>query len=335
MNEPTTVVDVLPKDAIPPVYDPEHEPAEAYPGAPDDEVIVVEIDGDVRGYPIRYLNFHEIVDDEIAGTPIAVTWCPLCGSAAVFDRRVDGETLTFGVSGKLADDTLVMYDHETDSEWKQSLARGIAGEHDGTELTVLPSSVTTYEAFLSVHEDARILAQPGGQSEAGSDDDDPEPIEYDDDPYAEYFEGDGFGLAARRADADGREFPLEWLDPKTVVLGIEHGGDALGFPRPEVEATDGVATATVGGLDVVVFATDDGLHAFRDPGYDWQAVRAGFRGGDALWNGSLGETVDEPAAHSGEAYRQRDPLERLPAVRLFAYGWVDNHGTEAFYRAES
>lgn len=327
------VVDVLPKDAIPAVTDPVFESVADYPGDPDDEMIVVEIEDETRAYPICYLNYHEIVDDVIGDTPIAVTWCPLCGSVLVFDRRVDGQTLTFGVSGKLADDTLVMYDHETESEWKQSLARGIAGDHEDTELIILPSSVTTYRTLQREYDDARVLAQPGGESEAASADDDPEPVEYDDDPYRSYFESDGFGLAARRDTGDGREFPLDWLDPKTVVLGIEHDGDALGFPRPEVEAAGGVATGTVGGVDVVVFSTDDGLHAYRDPGYEWESVRAGFRGGDALWNGATGETVDEPAAHSGEAYRQREPLKRLPAVRLFAYGWVDNHGTDSFYRS--
>ncbi|MEZ3115696.1 DUF3179 domain-containing (seleno)protein [Halobaculum sp. MBLA0147] len=349
------VVDVLPRDAIPPVYDPAFEPVDAYPYAPDDDVVVVEIDGAVRGYPIRYLTYHEIVDDELAGVPIAVTWCPLCGSVLVFDRRVDDRTLTFGVSGKLADDTLVMYDHETGSEWKQSLSRAIAGELAGTELTVLPAAVTTYERFRETHPDAAVLAAPGGASETASDDDEPAAIDYVEESFADYFESDGFGLGGRRPDAESRSFPLDWLDPKTVVCGLEHDGDAVGVPRPVAEAAGGVVTVTVGGTDVVVFATPDGLHAFHDPGFDWTPVDDGgvdresgverdahgegvataggtgaatrapvrFSADGSVWDGATGRAVGDDG---------RAPLERFPAIRLFAYGWVDNHGTEAFYR---
>ncbi len=148
-----TVVDLLPQDAIPPIYEPTYQPVDGYDGAADDDIVVVESGESVRGYPVRYLTSHEVVDDELAGVPIAVRWCPLCGSVAVFDRRVNGTQLTFSVSGKLADDTLVMYDHETDSEWKQSLGRGIAGPHEGTKLERLPATTTTYEQFRSLYPD--------------------------------------------------------------------------------------------------------------------------------------------------------------------------------------
>lgn len=101
------VQDVLPKDAIPSVDDPAFAPS--YFGGPDDEMIVVDgpdrDDGEPpRAYPLRVLSYHEIVNDEVGGRPIAVTLCPICWSAVVYDRTVDGRTLTLGVSGKLADD---------------------------------------------------------------------------------------------------------------------------------------------------------------------------------------------------------------------------------------
>ena len=315
------VVDVLPRDAIPPVYEPAYSPAERYDGDADDDVVVVERGDAVRAYPIRYLSYHEVVDDELGGTPIAVTWCPLCGSVLVFDRRVDGQTLTFGVSGKLADDTLVFYDHETDSEWKQSLGRGIAGPHEGTELDLLPSTVTTYEQFRDGYPDAELLAPPGGASETASETDAPAEIDYDEAAFADYFDGDGFGLGGRRSDVPQRSFPLDWLDPKTVVVGLEHGGEALGVPRPTVEAAGGVVRVTVGDADVVVFAAPDGTHAYHDPGFDWRLADGVVHGDGLRWNPTTGVAVG--------ADRR---LSRFPAVRLFAYGWVDNHGTAAFYR---
>jgi len=309
---------VVPRDAIPSVDDPEF--GDEYFGDADDEVVVVERGGDARAYPVRILNYHEIVNDEFGGDPIAVTWCPLCGSAVVADRRVGDRTLTFGVSGKLADDDLVMYDRETGSEWKQSLGECIAGEFDGESLTVLPAAVTTYERFREDHPEGAVLARPGGASEASGPGDDPEPVDYDDAPYADYFESDGFGLDAHRGTGN-REWSREDIAPKTVVLGVEAGGDALGFPLPQVEDAGGVATAAVGGREVAVFATPDGIHAFEGPGYAFApgADAGTFRADGTVWDGATGRSDDGRT------------LDRLASRRLFAFAWQDDHGEGAFW----
>jgi hypothetical protein len=307
---------VVPRDAIPSVDDPTAR--EDYEGDPDDDVIAVERGGDARAYPIRYLHYHEIVNDEVGGAPVAVTWCPLCGSAVVYERTVDDRVLSFGVSGKLADDDLVMYDRETDSEWKQSSGVCIAGEFDGTTLEVLPAAVTTWRAFRDARPDGTVLAPPGGESEASGPSDDPEPIDYDEDPYDAYFETDGFGLSAHRGTG-GREWDRDDLDPKTVVLGVECGGEALGFPLPVVEAAGGVVTGAVGDTDVVVFATDGGIHAFERPAAEFESVDGGFRADGAVWDGTTGRSDDGRA------------LRRLPSRRLFAFAWQDDHGPDAFY----
>jgi hypothetical protein len=327
---------VIPKDAIPSVENPEfvtdHD-------TPDDEVVGVDLGGDARAYPIRYLNYHEIANDCVGGVPIAATWCPLCGSAVVYDRRpaagqlpegaADPGTLEFGVSGKLADDDLVMYDRETGSEWKQSLGEAIAGPLAGASLRVLPATMTTWEQFREGDENAVVMAEPGGKSEAASDSDSPAAIEYDDDPYRDYVEGDGFGLDAHRGESAGREWEHEDVAAKEPVLGLELGDDALGFPRTRVEAAGGVVTAIVGGEPVVVFATEDGLHAYRDPGYDWRSTRGGVRADDVMWNPTTGEPLDNPATHVAA---NRAPLERLPAQRLFAFAWQDDH-SDAFFES--
>lgn len=112
--------------------------------------------------------------------------------------------------------------------------------------------------------------------------DDPEPIDYDEAPYNDYFESEGFGLGAHRGEG-GREWSREDLDPKTAVLGVERSEDrgddeatdALGFPLPRVEAAGGVAESTVGGKSVMVFATPDGIHAFENPGYEFESAEPG------------------------------------------------------------
>jgi hypothetical protein len=335
------VRDVLPRDAIPSVDDPAFR--ETYGGDPDDEVIAVTVDREARAYPVRYLHHHEIVNDTFGadgdGTPVVVTWCPLCGSAVVYDRTVEGRTLTFGVSGKLADDDLVMYDRETDSEWKQSLGRAVAGPLAGTALTVRPATVTTWAAFREAHPDGRVLAPPGGESETASETDDPAPVDYDDEPYRAYVEDDGFGLGAHRGSGGRSWDRADDLDPKEVVLGLtaaavdadtawrvdadEAGPAALAFPRSRVEAAGGVANATVGRTPVVVFATPDGIHAYASRGFEFVPTGEGYFAADGLpWHGATGEAPDGRR------------LRRLPARRLFAFAWQDDHGSDAFWAPE-
>ena len=313
---------VIPKDAIPSVDDPDFRRVDAYDGEPDDDVIVV--DGDPsRAYPFRYLDFHEVVNAERDGHPIAVTWCPLCGTAVAYDRVVDGRTLTFGVSGKLVKDNLVMYDRETDSLWRQSTGAAIDGPMDGATLTTLPAWVTTFERFRDARPAGRVLAPPGGESEASGPGADPEPIDYDEDPYREYVESDGYGLRALHG-GESREWERTDLDPKTIVIGVEAAGAALGFPRPAVEGAGGVVMARVGDLAVVVFATPDGLHAFEDPGHEFRPAEAEgrFRADGTTWDGSTGEAADGRS------------LDRVPTIRTFAFAWQDDHGPDGFFQRE-
>ncbi|WP_266080415.1 DUF3179 domain-containing protein [Haladaptatus caseinilyticus] len=311
---------VIPRDAIPSVNGPEF--GSAYDGNPDDRVVVFEPEsGPVRAYPVRYLHYHEIVNDEPNGQPIAVTWCPLCGSAIVYSREASQGTLEFGVSGKLAADDLVMYDRETETEWKQSSGEAIAGELRGESLAVLPAALITWNEFRERHSDGLVLQPPGGESEASGPGDDPAPIDYDAEPYRAYFEHDGFGLDAHRG-GDSRAWKRDDIDPKAVVLGLESDGDALGFPLPRVEDAGNVVTASIGEIDVVVFAAD-GIHAFEHLGFNFEYEdELFFRADGVRWHGASGE--------SGGG-RQ---LTRLPARRLFAFAWQDDHGEDGFWSPE-
>ena len=324
---------VIPQDAIPSVDKPAF--GDRYGGDPGDRVVVVRADPP-RAYPVRYLNYHEVVNDDLgrdvpraagnaefgdATDPVAVTWCPLCGSAVVYDRTVEDRVLEFGVSGKLADDDLVLYDRETETEWKQSSGEAIAGPLAGKSLTVRPSTVLSWERFHGSHPEGVVLQPPGGTSEAASDGDTPEPVEYDDTPYDDYLDNDGFGLAAHRGqDSRNRAWTREDLDPKTVVLGVEAGDAAVGFPLPRVREAGGVVQTTVGDRAVLVVATEHGgIHGYADPGHEFDMNDAGLVADGTTWNPATGESADS---------RQ---LRRLPTRRLFAFAWQDDHGPEAFY----
>lgn len=130
-------------------------------------VIVFVHNGDARAYPLRILMFHEIVNDRIGDLPVAVSYCPLCNTSIVFDRRVDGRTLDFGTTGKLRHSDLVMYDRQTESWWQQFDGEGIVGTYAGTALTMLPSRVMPYGRFAEAYPLGQVLQPPGVAREYG------------------------------------------------------------------------------------------------------------------------------------------------------------------------
>lgn len=159
-----------PKDGIPALNDPQFIVAEQESGiAGNEPVITVEIDGErPRAYPIRYLTWHEIVNDRIGGVPVAVTFCPLCNSGITFDRRVKGRVLTFGVSGKLRNSDMVMFDRETESWWQQAIGTGIVGDMNGVELTALPSWMESWDQFKARNPDGLVMSEPAWNRSYGS-----------------------------------------------------------------------------------------------------------------------------------------------------------------------
>ncbi|MBP0480974.1 DUF3179 domain-containing protein [Sagittula salina] len=150
------------KDGIPALSDPAFVAAEGETriGAME-PVITLAIEGEpARAYPIRYLTWHEIVNDTVAGIPVAVTFCPLCNSALVFDRRVAGQVLSFGVTGKLRNSDMVMYDRETQSWWQQALGLGIVGDMTGQTLRQLPAWMDSWGGFRMAYPEGRVMAEP-------------------------------------------------------------------------------------------------------------------------------------------------------------------------------
>ncbi len=126
---------------------------------PDDRVIGVERDGEARAYPLRVLNWHEIVNDDFGG-PLLVTFCPLCDSGVTAVRTVGDEQTTFGVSGLLWNSDLVMYDAATDSRWSQIAATAIRGARTGHRLELVPSEITTLGDWRTAHPDTQVLLPP-------------------------------------------------------------------------------------------------------------------------------------------------------------------------------
>jgi hypothetical protein len=129
---------------------------------PNEPVISVVINDQSRAYPLQILMWHEIVNDTIAGIPVTVTFCPLCYTANVFDRRVKGRTYSFGVSGMLRHSDMVMYDRQTESLWQQISGEAIVGDMVGSQLKRLPAQIISFEQFRSAYKQGRVLSRDTG-----------------------------------------------------------------------------------------------------------------------------------------------------------------------------
>ena len=151
-----------PRDGIPAITDPVMIPVtEEDAIGPREPVMSIALeDHPARAYPVRYLMWHEIVNDRIDDLPIAVTFCPLCNSGLIFDRRLEDRELEFGVSGLLRHSDMIMYDRQTDSWWQQFTGEGIAGTLTGAKLTALPALLESWERFRTENPDGLVMAEP-------------------------------------------------------------------------------------------------------------------------------------------------------------------------------
>jgi len=154
----------VPRDGIPPIDEPRpvSQRAAARWLTEREPVLAVEAGGEARAYPVRILVWHEIVNDRLGGRPITVTYCPLCNSSLVFDRRVGGRELSFGSTGNLRRSNLVMWDRQTESWWQQLSAQAIVGELAGKGLRPLAAQTLSWAQFKRRHPDGDVLSRDTG-----------------------------------------------------------------------------------------------------------------------------------------------------------------------------
>ena len=227
------------KDGIPSIDNPKfvsQDEASDWLGSRE-PVISLEIDGQARAYPIQILMWHEIVNDELAGVPVAVTFCPLCYSAIVFDRRLDGEVYEFGVSGLLRHSDMIMYDRTTESLWQQFSGEALVGDLTGKELTIVSSQLIAFEQFRESHPDAPVLSRETGHMR-----------NYGENPYAGYD------------DINNSPFLLEeeipgQISPMEKVVGVRTQNEVKGYTY-SITRDKRVLHDTVGGEPIVIFHLD-------------------------------------------------------------------------------
>jgi hypothetical protein len=224
-----------PKDGIPPIDAPRLLSVDEVDFLEAREpVIVLEVDGQARAYPIQILIWHEIVNDEVAGVPVAVTFCPLCNTAMVFDRRLEGRVLDFGTTGNLRHSDLVMYDRQTESWWQQFGGDGIVGEHTGKRLDRIPARMVAWEEFRDGHPAGLVLSRDTGHTR-----------EYGRNPYVGYDDVDSPPFFPVENQDDDR------LPPKERVVYLERGDEAVVVPFSVLQKRRSVRVE-VGGSELEV-----------------------------------------------------------------------------------
>lgn len=229
-----------PKDGIPALSDPTFRKASNETRIGEREpVITLEINGvEPRAYPIRYLTWHEIVNDVVGGVPVAVTFCPLCNSGMVFDRQVKGELRTFGVSGKLRNSDMVMFDRETESWWQQAIGEGIVGHHTGDTLVQLPAWMESWAEFKARNPDGLVMDEPGW------------PRQYGRNPYVSYD-------SSRKPFLYSGENPPHGIPPLMRVVRV--GGKAWTYDRVRKEKQIDEAGVSISWTSGQASALDTGI----------------------------------------------------------------------------
>jgi hypothetical protein len=156
----------VPRDGIPPLDDPKFVSIEDADLWLEDlqPVISFKVNNEARAYPLAILTWHEVVNDVVGGVSVTVTFCPLCNSAMVFDRMLEGRVFDFGVSGNLRNCDLIMWDRQTQSWWQQLTGEGIVGELAGHQLEFLPASIISWGDYKQANPDTLVLSRDTGFS---------------------------------------------------------------------------------------------------------------------------------------------------------------------------
>ena len=309
-----------PPDGIPAIDDPVFESViDADTWLEEDwPVMFFEWNGEARAYPLAILIWHEIVNDEVGGEPVSLTFCPLCNATIAFKRtQPDGTVLDFGTTGNLRISDLVMYDRQTFSWWQQFTGEAIVGDLTGTKLEVLPSQIIAWSDFKTAHPDGDVLSRETGHVRS-----------YGRNPYAGYdsINSSPFALdSAARANIDERLFPME------RVVAVEIDDLDLAYPFSQLSEV-GVVNDDIEGQSIVVFWQEGTKSTFGNNGGDtgstgvflrelegqmltFIAVDGGFEDEQtgSLWN-ILGEAIEGPLGGS--------QLQRVVSAEHFWFAWA-------------
>jgi hypothetical protein len=224
-----------PKDGIPALAAPRFvtvSEADAWL-KPNEPIIYFQVGSNERAYPIQILIWHEIVNDTVGGVPVAVTFCPLCNTAIIFERTAGGRVLDLGTTGRLRFSNLLMYDRQTESWWQQVTGQAIIGQLTGTTLVSRPAAIISWATFKKAHPDGKVLSRDTGYDRP-----------YGQNPYQGYDDVNQSPFLYSGPPISGK------LRPMARVLIVVLGGEAVAYPFETLQKVH-VVNDMVGKTEVV------------------------------------------------------------------------------------
>ncbi len=226
-----------PKDGIPAIDNPQFVPVSAAQEwlRANEPVVRVQVGDDARAYPLQILTWHELVNDTVGGLPLVVSFCPLCNTAIIFERKVAGQLLDFGTTGRLRFSNLIMYDRQTETWWQQATGEAIAGELTGTRLRFYPGEIIAWADFQAAHPNGQVLSRDTGFNRS-----------YGRNPYVGYDDINSSPFLYQGAPV------ADTLPPMARVLTVELGDELVAYPYRSLEAVR-VINDTVHAVPLVVF----------------------------------------------------------------------------------
>lgn len=292
---------------------------------PQDEVVGLAIGNESHAYPLKLMNWHEVINDVVDGVPVVVSYCPLCGSAIANDRNVSGTVLTFRTSGLLYRNNKVMFDVETQSLWPQILGEAINGTYHGTRLRFLPTARMSFGEWKALHPDTKVVGRPWGEVLC------PAPC-----PVPVTFQGYGVNPYAEFQAGNNTYAPILFNDtrlhPKTFVAGVERGEDAWAIPLPQLLDRRAVVE-TVGGIPLVATVVVDPDRPTLPPSVHVYDAGGHVFGVDPVLN----ELIDEEGGRYAIA-TGRGSGGALDPVRFFYgfwFAWHDLHPETRLFGVEA
>ncbi len=301
-----------PKDGIPSIDNPKFvEVLGASFILDSDTVIGLEINGEAKAYPLSILVWHEIVNDDVGGTPVAVTYCPLCYTNQVFERIIDGQVVEFGTSGKLYNSNLVMYDRLTDSYWSQALGVAITGELTGYELKRIPFDVITWGGWKAIHPDTLLLSTDTGHLRS-----------YSVDPYGDYYTDRRIIFPVDNAD--------DRMHPKEIILGFHEGNVYKAYKQSDVENSKAINDQVSNTPILLTSIYSENARAFERT-VDGKVLDFEYSDGKLIDSQTNSEWNYEGLATLGTM--KGTQLTRMPMDPGFWFEWVAFHPDTEVYGA--
>jgi hypothetical protein len=302
-----------PQDGIPSIDNPKFvSVSEADKFLQDaDQVVGLNVNGDIRAYPLQILVWHEIVNDNVGGTPVAVTYCPLCFTNQVFNRTVDGQTVEFGTSGKLYNSNLVMYDRNSNSLWSQALGQAIVGKQAGLKLDRIPFDVAFWREWKQLYPDTNVLSRDTGSNRP-----------YGADPYGSYYSNNDLFFPVSNKD--------DRLELKEIIVGLENGGQFKAYKLQQIQDTR-VINDRIGNKSLALFSLYPFMVRVFDSTLDGQKLEFQYnKNSSKITDKQTGSEWNFDGIGTAGPMKGKHLL-RLPYDEGFWFEWVAFHPKTALY----